>query len=434
MIRSSRRPARPTRRNLNRLWFAQSTSLVGLQTGSVAVPLLAVDVLHADASQVALIGTVSSLPWLVAPLIGTIADRTRRKRLLVTSHLGRAGLWLTIPAAYAIGRLTMQQVWIVSALAGLLGVVFAVGHRAFLPTILAAEDLGAANGRMGGTDAAARATGPALAGYLTQFVGAIWSVVVQVAASVLAGIATVGIRPDQPGSYEPDDDHRISTRTTWWRGIVDGFRCVYEIKPLRWLAIVETGYLFFFDLVFAIVVVFFRNTLGLGAAAIGVIFSAGSLGGVLAALMTNRIRVRIGLDRSIKITAILRGVAIAVFPLSLLVPGHIGVIAVLVGGRGVNACAWSVYEVLSDTYQQTRLPEEKRGSAIAAILWAGNLAATVGSAGAAALATTLDPTALLSAAGVGAVVAGCLSLMISTGAPDGPATPRLRRTHRDRLG
>ncbi|GAB3927328.1 hypothetical protein GCM10027613_42890 [Microlunatus endophyticus] len=62
MIRSSRRPARPTRRNLNRLWFAQSTSLVGLQTGSVAVPLLAVDVLHADASQVALIGTVSSLP------------------------------------------------------------------------------------------------------------------------------------------------------------------------------------------------------------------------------------------------------------------------------------------------------------------------------------------------------------------------------------
>jgi len=233
MIRSSRARADNPRRNLNRLWFAQSTSLVGLQTGSVAVPLLAVDVLHADASQVALIGTVSSLPWLIAPVIGTIADRANRKRLLVVSHLGRALLWLTIPAAYLVGVLTMQQLWLISTMIGVLSVVFGVGCRTFLPTIVPEAELGSANGKMGGTDATARAAGPALAGYLIQLMGAVWTILIQTVTSLLAGVSTATIRPEPGLQFRSRPDQRSTRLAEWWRSIVDGFRCIYRIKPLR---------------------------------------------------------------------------------------------------------------------------------------------------------------------------------------------------------
>ena len=144
------------------------------------------------------------------------------------------------------------------------------------------------------------------------------------------------------------------------------------------------------------------------------VFSAGSLGVILGATMANRLRTRAGFDPTVKAAAILRGVGIAVLPLSLLVPGPGLAVAVLIAGRGINACAWSVYEVLTDTYQQTVLPDSHRGSATSASLWLGNGASTIGAAVAAALATTIDTTALLTAAGIGAAAAGGISLLVRT--------------------
>lgn len=414
MINSSRAAAVNPRRNLNRLWFAQSVSLVGLQTGSVAVPLLAVEVLHADASQVALIGTVSSVPWLVAPLIGTLFDRLNRKRLLVFSQLARSLLWLTIPAAHLLGVLTMQQVWLVAGLVGVLGVAFGVGYRTFLPTIVPKRDLGAANGRMAGTDAVARATGPAVAGYLVQSLGAVWTILIQTVTALAAGLSMATIRT-APGAPVPGGRNRRPGRLAdWWRSMVDGFRCLYRIPPLRWLIIGDTVYLFCFDLCFAVVVVFFRETLGLSAVMIGTVFSVGSLGGILGAVLANRLRARAGFDVIIRAAAVLRGVGLIALPVSLLAPGAV-VLAVLIVGRAINACAWSVYEVLAETYQQATLPDDHRGSATAAGLWLGNGAATLGAATAAVLATVADTASLLAAAGIGAVAAGLISFRIRAG-------------------
>lgn len=408
MIRSSRARTR----HLNRLWFAQSTSLVGLQTGSVAVPLLAVDVLHADASQVALIGTVSGLPWLIAPVIGTMADHVNRKRLLVLSHLGRALLWLTIPAAYVVGVLTIQQLWLVAGSVGVLSVLFGVGYRTFLPTIVATDELGAANGKMAGTDAVARTAGPAVAGYLVQLIGASWTVLVQTVTLILAGVSTATIRPDPVTSGRPPNNRRGRT-AGWWHGMVDGFRYLYRIRPLRWLTLSETAYRFCFDLCFAVVIVFFRTTLELSATMIGVIFSVGSLGGILGAMAANRLGARVGFDPTVKAAAVLRGVGLAILPLSVLAPGPVAV-AVLIVGRGINAGAWSVYEVLANTYEQATLPDSHRGSATAASLWLGNGASTVGAAVAVAVASVVDTTVLLTATGIGAAAAGLISIPVNT--------------------
>lgn len=220
---------------------------------------------------------------------------------------------------------------------------------------MAEDELGSANGRMGGTDALARAAGPAFAGYLVQLVGAVWASLSKPARSCWRGLSTATIRPRPPAPGRSGRRPRLSHLSQWGREIVDGFACVYRITPLRWLTVNEAAYLFFFDVCFAIVVVFFRADLGLGPATIGVIFSADSLGGVLGATVTNSLRARAGFDATVKAAAVLRGLGLAILPLGLVAPGY-AVVAVLVAGRGINTCAWSVDEVVTETYQQTTLP------------------------------------------------------------------------------
>jgi len=408
-------------RNLNRLWFAQSISLVGLQVGSLAVPLLAVDVLHASASQVALIVTVSTVPWLVlGPVVGALADRRDRRRLLIASHVGRGVLWLTIPAAYLAGVLTITQLLVISVLVGVLGIVFEVSYHAFLPNIVSRAELASANGKMSGTDAVARSAGPAVAGYLIEVISAPFTVVVQAVTSLLAAASTATIRVDAPP--QPPEEARWSSNRSkgwraWWDDIRTGFSCLWRIKPLRWLTIAEASYLFFFTLGFAVLVVFLRSTVGLDAASIGLMFSAGSIAGLLGAVLTPHLSTRFGLTRTLRGAAIARGTGLALLPVSLLVPDHT-VIAVLIMGRAVNAGAWSVYEVLANSYQQGTLPDRHRGSATAAGLWLGRSTETVGAASAAVLADTINLTLLIAAAGIGATISGLLTLLANPHDPE----------------
>lgn len=201
---------------------------------------------------------------------------------------------------------------------------------------------------------------------------------------------------------------------SWWRGVVAGFAHLGRLRTLKWLTVIEAGFIMCFTLCFAVIVVFFRIDLGLGAAAIGVIFSAGSLGGILGAVVANRLRDRLGFDLTVRGAAVLRGVGLAVLPLALFVPEP-AVLVVLVAGRGLNACAWSVYDVLYDTYQQQVLSDAHRASATAAALWLTQGAAMVGAAAAAVLANLVGVPILMMAAAAGAVVAGLSTIAVRDG-------------------
>lgn len=404
-------------RNFRLFWSAQSSSLVGMQVGMVAVPLLAIDVLGADAAQVALIGTLTALPWLIAPVIGAVVHRVDRPRLLTVSHFARALLWLTIPVAL-LGILTMPQLWLVAGATAVLGVAFAVGYRSLLPSIVDKDALGQANGRLAGTDAVARATGPALAGVLVPILGPVVTTALQSLTGTVAGALSSAIRVPRPAPTQAvvEDSTAPTVRPTvsWWRGVVAGFAHLGRLRTLKWLTVIEAGFIMCFTLCFAVIVVFFRIDLGLGAAAIGVIFSAGSLGGILGAVVANRLRDRLGFDLTVRGAAVLRGVGLAVLPLALFVPEP-AVLVVLVAGRGLNACAWSVYDVLYDTYQQQVLSDAHRASATAAALWLTQGAAMVGAAAAAVLANLVGVPILMMAAAAGAVVAGLSTIAVRDG-------------------
>jgi len=79
-----------------KVWTAATVSLFGTSISQVAIPVIAVLVLHASPFEFALIATIEFLPWLLFTLpAGVWVDRLPRRRILIASDVGRALMVLT---------------------------------------------------------------------------------------------------------------------------------------------------------------------------------------------------------------------------------------------------------------------------------------------------------------------------------------------------
>jgi MFS family permease len=94
-----------------KLWGAQTISQFGTQVSALALPLAAILVLGASAFQVALLGTVEFLPFLLFTLpAGVWIDRIRRRSAITPDRmLGRVNsvsrfvMWGTLPLGSLLG-------------------------------------------------------------------------------------------------------------------------------------------------------------------------------------------------------------------------------------------------------------------------------------------------------------------------------------------
>jgi MFS family permease len=91
-------------REFRRYWSGQAISLFGDQITLLALPLVAVLVLHAGAAQMGYLGAAGLLPNLLfAVHAGTWVDRHgHRRRGMIAADIGRAVLLATIPLAAAL--------------------------------------------------------------------------------------------------------------------------------------------------------------------------------------------------------------------------------------------------------------------------------------------------------------------------------------------
>ncbi len=113
-----------------KIWTAATVSLFGTSISQIAIPVIAVLVLHAKPFEFALIETISFLPWLLFTLpAGVWVDRLPRRRILISSDLARAAMLITIPIASALNVLTIYQLYVVGFLNGVLTVFFDVADQ-----------------------------------------------------------------------------------------------------------------------------------------------------------------------------------------------------------------------------------------------------------------------------------------------------------------
>jgi hypothetical protein len=90
--------------------------------------------------------------------------------VLVAADLGRAVLFGSIPVAAWFGVLTLTQLYVVLALAGLLTVLFDVAHSSYPPRLLAPEQLLPGNAKLAANHPVAAIAGAGAAGILVQWI------------------------------------------------------------------------------------------------------------------------------------------------------------------------------------------------------------------------------------------------------------------------
>ena len=334
-----------------RLWSAQTISQFGSQVSQLALPLAAIVVLDASAFEVALLGTVEFLPFLLFALpAGVWVDRLRRKPILVLGDLGRALALATIPIAYAVDVLTIWQLYAVGFVVGICTVFFDVAYQSYLPSLVDREYLVEGNSKLEISRSAAQLAGPGLAGVL---IGALTApVAVLVDAVSFVGSAVFLFRIRTPEAV-PEPTEKPSMR----RELMEGLRYLLGHRFWRPIAMSVAISNFFYSVAFAIILVYAVRVLGLSAQVIGITFAIGNAGWLIGAVAASRLSNLLGVGRT------LVGSAVVVGPGLMLVPAapQSNPVPFLVVSFILFNFAAIVFNITAISFQQAVTPDRMLG-------------------------------------------------------------------------
>jgi MFS family permease len=311
---AARRPSLWRHGDFMKLWTAESISQLGSQVSLLALPLIAISVLHASPFEVGLLSTVEFAPFvLVGLLAGVWVDRLRRRPVLVVGDLGRAVALSSIPVAYALGSLTIGQLYLVAFTTGVLTVFFDVAYQSYLPSLVGAEELIEGNAKLEISRSGAQIAGPGLAGVLIDLVTAPVAVVADAVSFVASAAGVLLIRREEPAPVRASGEARKGAMR---REMGEGLRYVLGHRLLRPIAATTATANLFSSIMFAVTVVWMVRELGLRPAAIGLVFAAGNLGWLVGAVLSGRLARWIGLGRAIVLPEAVGGLGALLLPLT----------------------------------------------------------------------------------------------------------------------
>ncbi len=340
-----------------RLWSAATISQFGTQISLLAIPLVAVTLLDASAFEVALLGTIEFMPFILFSLpAGAWVDRLRRRPILIAGDLGRAAMLATVPAAYVLGVLTIAQLYVVGFVVGTLTVLFDVAYQSYLPSLVERDQLVDGNGKLEASRTVAQSAGPALGGGLIGLVTAPLAILADALSFLLSGLFVLAIRRHEPTPDRHADEHG-RRRGSLRQEVADGLRYVLGNRYLRGIAASTATSNFFSNVAFATFIVYAVRELGLTPLEIGVTFGLGNVGAVIGALSADRIARRFGVGPSMVGATLLGGpglLLIALAPREFPVP-------FLVAGAFLQGFGIVVYNINQLSFRQAITPTSMQG-------------------------------------------------------------------------
>jgi MFS family permease len=275
-------------RDFRRLWIGETVSQFGTMVSQLALPLVAILVLHASTFQVGLLATFEMLAFLVVGLpAGAWVDRMRYRWVLVVNDLLRAAALGSIPLAQALGGLTIGQLYAVALVTGVCTVFFDVAYQSYLPQLVDRGALVEGNAKLQASESVAQIAGPGVGGVLIQALTAPYAVLVDAVSFLWSATWVVAIRqrPARP-QRKPDRSLR--------REIGQGLRFVLGNRLLRAIAMCTGSSNLFSNLSFPVYYILLARSLHLSPGIIGLFTSVGAVGGLLGSLAASRFARRVG--------------------------------------------------------------------------------------------------------------------------------------------
>jgi MFS family permease len=291
-----------------RLWIGETVSQFGTMISQLALPLVAILIVHASTFEVGLLTTFETLAFLLVGLpAGAWVDRMRFRSVLIVNDLVRAVAIGSIPLVDAFGALTIEQLYLVALVVGVSTVFFDVAYQSYLPQLVDRKALVEGNAKLQASESVAQVAGPSVGGTLIQALTAPYAIVVDALSFLWSAgwVAAIKVRPPRP---ERKPDRHLG------REIAEGVRFVVHNRMLRAIAMCTGSSNLFSSIMFAVYYVLLARELRLSPGVIGLLSSIAAIGGLIGSLLARRIADRIGQGPTIWVSALCGGPTLFVVP------------------------------------------------------------------------------------------------------------------------
>lgn len=342
-----------------KLWTASTISNLGDGVTLVAAPLLAAS-LTRDPLLVAGAVFVKQLAWLMFSLhAGALIDRLDRRLLMGYVDFFRTAAIGFLGGAVLFDFASIPLLYAVFFLIGAAEPLFDNASVAVLPEVVNRENLQKANGRLFAAQIVmGEFVGPPFGGFL--FATAVALPFLLDAGTFAAAAALVlALR----GRFRVERPQGAAT-TTLLQEIGEGLRWLAGHRILLSLSLVLGAAGFAVEGVFAILVLYAQEILGLEEVGFGVLMTAFAAGGVAGSLLAERVSGLLGTGRTISVIFLLEAAAFATLALTTN-PFLAGAMIAL------DALAGTVWNVVTISLRQELIPERLLGRVFSAFRMVG---------------------------------------------------------------
>ncbi|HEX4222734.1 MAG TPA: MFS transporter [Pseudonocardiaceae bacterium] len=372
------------------IWLAELVSSAGDQVARIALSVLVFDRTR-SATLAALTFALTFLPALFGPVLGGLADRYRRREVMVAAEAAQAVLM----GLMAIKGMPLVVLFVLLVLVTVCDAPSNAARGALLADVLSGDLLTVGQGLRSMAGQVAQVGGFAVGGFLTALFGPNGSLAVDAASFAVAAVLLMaGVRP-RPAPNE------AGSRTSLWASTTAGARMVFAHRELRILILLV--WMIGLPVAAEGLAVPYAATVDPGPINAGWLLTATPLGAVVGGLVLTKLRPAIRL-RVMAPLAAASGLPL----LACVWQPNLPLSCVLFGLSGAAAA----YMVVAPPAFIQRTPTETRGQAIG-LMSSGAIAAQgICLAIGGAIAGRLGPAGALGVAGAATVVVGIVMSVV----------------------
>jgi MFS family permease len=338
--------------NFWKVWGANSFSNLGDGVYQITLPLLAAQLTRSP-SLIALLGVMSSLPWLIFALqAGSIVDRSDRRTVMLWVNSGRFLILFLLTLAVMTGVASLPMLYVAALLLGIGETLVDTALTSIVPSVVSGERLTWANARITAAQTVTNTfIGPPLAGYLAGlgFAVATGSSTLMYA---MAGFALLLMR----GSFSVSSPTEGQADQRRLQHITEGLRFLWKDRLIRDLTLFTASMNLFWAGWGALIVLYAvrPGPMGLSEFEYGIFLTAMAIGGLLGSVLCERFQKSLGTRNALVLdfvgTILLVGV-----PALTTNPFAVGIAAFF---AGLGATVWVI---LVASIRQRLVPGELLG-------------------------------------------------------------------------
>jgi Na+/melibiose symporter-like transporter len=269
---------------------------------------------------------------------------------MIIADFGRALTLITIPLASIFFGLTMNLLYVVTLVAGILTLFFEISYQAYVPSLVDRPRIPEANSKLEATRNLSQGIGPAAAGAAITLFSAPMAVLGDTLGYLVSSFSLLSIR-------KAEELANTGLRKSVAHDIKEGLSVVVRDPRLRAIA-AATGTSNLFGNAFGVILLKYAyNDLAMTPWEFGLALGAGAAGGVVGALAATRVAKSLGVGSAIIIGASIYSFVLIILYFATPATAFVTFVAV----QFVSTIGVLIYNVVQVSYRQSLVPREIQG-------------------------------------------------------------------------